>query len=289
MTDSARVMAVQMALTRRGDAEGFFAAVEGHVRAAAGYGADFALFPEHFAWPLVAPHLPPADAARALAAQAGALRDRLAGMARRHGVNVVGGSTLAEDGGSLRNVCFVCLRDGAVHTQAKLHPTPDERDVWGLSGGDALAPIPTDRGPVGVLICYDSEFPEPVRHLVDGGARLLFVPYCTDTRQGHLRVRYCCQARAVENQIYVATAGNVGGLADVENLELQYAASAIMTPCDFPFARDGVAAEATENAEMALVADLDLAALERAREAGSVRNLRDRRRDLYRTVWTGRA
>ncbi|MFK8068858.1 MAG: carbon-nitrogen hydrolase, partial [Gammaproteobacteria bacterium] len=112
-----------------------------------------------------------------------------------------------------------------------------------------------------------------------------FVPYCTDTRQGHLRVKYCCQARAVENQIYVATAGLVGSLENVANIDINYAQSAIYTPCDFPFARDGIAAEATENVEMVTVADVNLSTLRWARAEGSVRNLHDRRLDLYRTRW----
>jgi predicted amidohydrolase len=145
--------------------------------------------------------------------------------------------------------------------------------------------IPTDCGPIGVLICYDSEFPELARRLVDEGARMLFVPFCTDNRQGYLRVRYCSQARAIENQCYVVLSGNVGNLPNVENMDIQYAQSCILTPCDFPFARDGVAAEASENVETVTVADLDLSDLAWAKSQGTVRNLRDRRFDLYKTVW----
>jgi predicted amidohydrolase len=95
------------------------------------------------------------------------------------------------------------------------------------------------------LICYECEFPETARHFVNQGAQILFVPFCTDERQGYLRVRYCAQARAVENQCFVAIAGNVGNLPDVENMDVQYAQSCILTPCDFPFARDGIAADTT--------------------------------------------
>ena len=136
------------------------------------------------------------------------------------------------------------------------------------------------------MICYDSEFPEVARRLADEGARVMFVPFQTDTRQGHLRVRYCCHARAIENQCYVVTSGNCGNLPHVENLDINYAQSAILTPCDFPFARDGIAAEATENVEQVVVADLDLAQLSWARARGSVRNLRDRRFDLYSVRWS---
>ena len=123
------------------------------------------------------------------------------------------------------------------------------------------------------------------RHLADQGALLLFVPFCTDERQGYLRVRYCSQARAVENQMYVATAGVVGNIPDVENMDIHYAASHIMTPCDFPFARDGIAAEAMANNETIIFADLNLNDLQLARKSGAVQNFRDRRFDLYEVKW----
>ena len=113
------------------------------------------------------------------------------------------------------------------------------------------------------------------------------MPFCTDSRQGYLRVRYCCQARAIENQCYVVISGNCGNLPNVENMDVQYAQSAILTPCDLPFARDGIAAEASENVETVTMCDLDLTDLAWARAEGSVRNLRDRRFDLYKTLWKG--
>src|SRR3546814_4885837 len=78
---------------------------------------------------------------------------------------------------------------------------------------------------------------------------LLFVPFCTDERRGYLRVRYCCQARAVENQCYVITSGVVGNLPNVANMDIHYAESAILTPSDFPFARDGVAVDTAPHTE----------------------------------------
>jgi len=98
-------------------------------------------------------------------------------------------------------------------------------------------------------------------------------------------VRYCAQARAVENQCFVVMSGNVGNLLGVENMDVQYAQSCILTPCDFPFARDGIAAEASENIETLTIADVNLADLTWARAEGTVRNLTDRRFDLYRIDW----
>jgi predicted amidohydrolase len=174
-----------------------------------------------------------------------------------------------------------------MHMRDKIHPTPSEVAVWGIEGGDAVDVIETDCGPVGVLVCYDAEFPELARRLVDQGAMMLLVPFCTDDRRGFLRVRYCCHARAIENQVYVAMAGVVGNLPDVENMDVHYAESAILTPCDMPFARDGIAADTPPNVETVVVADLRIGDLDVARRTGSVRNLADRRLDLYGVVWKG--
>lgn len=61
----------------------------------------------------------------------------------------------------------------------------------------------------------------------------------------------------------------------------QYAQCCILTPCDFPFARDGIAADTTSNVETVAIADLRPETLMLARNNGTVKNLRDRRHDLY--------
>ena len=114
---------------------------------------------------------------------------------------------------------------------------------------------------------------------------MLFVPFCTDERRGYLRVRYCCQARAIENQCYVVMSGVVGNLPNVENMDIHYAESCILTPSDFAFSRDGVAADTAANTETIALADLSLSDLLTARQSGAVRNLKDRRFDLYRVAW----
>jgi len=284
-----RVASVQLNARTLKSPEEFYEAVDYFTNIASEYGADFVVFPEHFTLQLLScepRELPPTQAIQRATEHTEVFVERLRQMALSRAINIIGGShaTRMEDG-DIHNVAHVFLRDGSVHRQEKLHPTPDEKSSWNIKGGDSVDVIDTDCGPVGVLICYDAEFPEAARRLADEGARILFVPYNTDTRHGHLRVRYCCQARAVENQCYVVTSGMVGNLDNVSNLDIQYAQSAILTPCDFPFARDGIAAEASENVEMIIVADLNLASVQWARAQGSVRNLRDRRFDLYRTRW----
>src|SRR5690606_25941648 len=234
----------------------------------------FVVFPEMMTLQLLSIEnspLPSVEAIRRLTDYTVALKDMFSRLAVRYNINIIGGShpTLIESG-AMRNICYVCLRDGSVHQQEKIHPTPNERAWWGIRGGNQAATIPTDCGPIGVMICYDAEFPEIARHLVDQGALILFVPFCTDERQSYLRVRYCAQARAIENQCYVVMSGNVGNLPGVNNFDIQYGQSCILTPSDFGFARDGVAADSTPNIETVLFADLRLEGLARARNAGAV-------------------
>ncbi len=139
----------------------------------------------------------------------------------------------------------------------------------------------TDCGKVGVLICYDVEFPELSRLLAMDGMQILFVPFLTDTQNGFARVRTCAMARAVENECYVAIAGSVGNLPKVHNMDIHYAQSAVFTPCDFAFPANGIKAEATPNSEMLLIVDVDIEQLKQLHMSGSVRNLKDRRNDLY--------
>jgi len=81
--------------------------------------------------------------------------------------------------------------------------------------------------------------------------------------------------------------GNVGNLPGVENMDIQYAQSCILTPCDFPFSRDGIAADTTPNVETVAFADLRLETIFTARNNGTVQNLKDRRFDLYTVKWLG--
>jgi len=130
------------------------------------------------------------------------------------------------------------------------------------------------------LICYDIEFPELARRAAEEGAEIVFVPSCTDDRQGFLRVRYCCHARAIENQIYVAMTSTVGNLP-VAGLRLHYGQASIITPSDFHFARDGIAAEGVINEEQIVVADVDLGLLHENRLKGTTIPLLDKRHEFY--------
>lgn len=292
LLDSVRVGSVQYKQRRVASFEEFIDIVRYFVDVIADYKGDFVVFPELFTLQLLSmesQELTPIEGIEALTKYSLQFQDAMRDLALRYNINIIGGSHPTRmPNGRVENICYVFLRDGSIHTQAKIHPTPNEAYWWNIEGGSELDVIQTDCGPIGVLICYDAEFPELARHLIDQGAQILFVPFCTDERQSYLRVRYCCQARAVENQVYIVMSGNCGNLPNVANMDIQYAQSCILTPCDLPFARDGVAADTTPNTEMVALADLRPETLLTARNSGTVQNLRDRRHDLYHVYWKGK-
>lgn len=285
---SVRVASVQFQVRKVNSFEDFIQQVEYFVDIASDYRSDFVVLPELLTLALLSAENKkhtPEEAIRDMTGYTERYVKAMNEMAISYNVNIIGGSHPTQVGEDLMNISYIFLRGGEVHEQIKIHPTPNERFWWSMKGGDELNVIQTDCGPIGVLICYDCEFPELARHLADQGALMLFVPFCTDERQGYLRVKYCAQARAVENQMYVVTSGVVGNIPDVENMDIHYASSHILTPCDFPFARDGIAASAAPNTESIIFADLNLDDLRLARKSGSVQNFKDRRFDLYEVKW----
>lgn len=282
-----RLGTVQWQMRRTRDLDDLMQQIEFFVDALAGYQADFAMFPELFNTPLMSQFNQenPAEAIRGLAGYTDDICEKMQALAVSYNINIIGGSMPVYRENELYNVAFLFRRDGTMDTQYKLHITPDERHYWGTLGGHGLKVFDTDVGKVGVLICYDAEFPELSRILMDQGMQILFVPFWVDTKNGYLRVRRCAQARAVENECYVAITGSVGNLPKVENADIQYSQAAVFTPADFQFPHDGIAAESTPNTEMTLIVDLDK--LKELRNEGSVRNYRDRRLDLYRIDWLG--
>ncbi|TYB79128.1 bifunctional GNAT family N-acetyltransferase/carbon-nitrogen hydrolase family protein [Bizionia myxarmorum] len=260
--------------------------VEYFIDSVSAYRSDFAVFPEFFNAPLMAEfnHMHEPEAIRELAKFTETIVNKLSQLSISYNINIISGSMPEVVGDKLFNVGYLCRRDGSVERYEKIHVTPDEAKVWGMQNGNKLQTFETDSGKIGILICYDSEFPELSRLLADEGMDILFVPFLTDTQNGYSRVRLCAQARAVENECYVAISGSVGNLPNVSNMDIQYAQSAVFTPCDFSFPSNGIKAEATPNTEMILVADVDLSLLRELHSFGAVKNLKDRRKDFYDVI-----
>jgi predicted amidohydrolase len=278
-----RLGLVQWQMRSFKDIEEFYDQVEFFVDSVSDYGADFVMFPEFFNTPLMSPFndMPERTAMEKLADSTKEIVARIQQFAVSYNVNIIAGTMPIFERGKLYNVSYLCHRNGHTDSYRKIHITPNEMKYYGMAGGNDVKVFDTDCGKVGLLICYDVEFPELGRILADQGMQILFVPFMTDTQNGYIRVRHCAQARAIENECYVAIAGSVGNLPRVNNMDIQYSQSAVFTPSDFAFPNNAVKAEATPNTEMVLIADVDLYALRDLHEYGTVKNLKDRRKDLY--------
>lgn len=277
-----RIAAVQYLLRSINDWDGFENQVRFVMKAAGDYRPNFVMLPEIFTSQLLS-YMDTTDlraAVRSLHEYTPRYVALMQELARRWAVYLIGGSHPTLRNGELYNTAYLFTPEGDVYEQDKLHRTRWEREKWDTSAGSELKVFRTRYGVIGILICYDVEFPELARRMCEAEVDILMVPSSTDDRQGFWRVRYCCHARAIENQVYVAMTSTVGNLP-VEGLGLHYGQASIITPSDFPFARDGIAAEGVVNMEQIVIADVDLAALAGNRINGTTIPLYDKRTELY--------
>ncbi|MCA0394522.1 MAG: carbon-nitrogen hydrolase family protein [Proteobacteria bacterium] len=250
------------------------------LQAVAAQGARIAVLPEYLSLELGATFEPPiaSDLARSLAAiqiHREAWLALFSGIARDTGMLVAAGTFLFDVGGGRhRNRCDLFTPDGGHAWQDKLQLTGFEQRAGIIEAGDALKVFEFDGLRFGVAVCYDSEFPLPVRAQYEAGARLLLVPSCTDTEAGATRVRVGCLARALENRCFVAQAVTAGEAAWSPALDVNTGEAALFAPMDVGFPADGVLA-CTRGDEDWAIAGLDPAALEASRDAAQVANDRD--------------
>jgi predicted amidohydrolase len=173
------------------------------------------------------------------------------------------------DDGRYRNRADLFSPSGGHAWQDKLQLTGFEKGTGVIVPGDALKVFDIDGVRVGLAICYDAEFPLPVRAQRDAGARLLLVPSCTDTAAGATRVRVGCMARALENRCFVAQAVTAGLASWSPALDVNTGEATLYAPMDVGFPADGIVAQ-TADTQVWAVADLDIAALETTRAASQV-------------------
>jgi len=274
-----RVASLQYFIRPVNDFASFRAQVEGLVETAADYKCRLLVFPEYFTLQL----LTLGDIRRPIPEQiAGLTRERepylelFERLARKHSMYICAGSipVRSSGGDKVLNESFLFAPSGRHESQAKIHMTRFESEEWFVSSGSGLRVFETDFGKLAITICYDVEFPELARVAARAGADLLLVPTCTDDRQGFLRVRYCAHARTIENQLYAIQACTVGSLPMVPAVSLNYGQASVLTPSDFPFARDGILAEGMPNQETMVIGELNLETLRQARLTGTVLPLR---------------
>ncbi|MBO9830211.1 carbon-nitrogen hydrolase family protein [Xanthomonas sp. A2111] len=207
-----------------------------------------------------------------------------ADLARRHRLHVVAGSFLLDLGqGRYRNRAYWFAPDGGHSWQDKLQLTGFEKATGLIDGGEALKVFEAEGVRAGVAVCYDSEFPLPVRAQYEAGARLLVVPSCTDTEAGATRVRVGCLARALENRIFVAQSVTAGVAEWSPALDVNTGEATLYAPMDAGFPADGIVAQ-TRGEQVWAIAELDFAAFEASRANAQVANDRDWRGQLAPAV-----
>lgn len=196
---------------------------------------------------------------------------------------ILGGTHLVRHGDRFLNTAFLFGPDGVVTEHAKTHLFSGEASVDSIGQGDELHVVDLPFARVGIAICYEIEIPEFATALAERGADILVNPSLTTSAAGSWRVLHCAHARAVENQVFVASAQLFGD--ETAPLPGMYGVSAVIAPCDVPWQAtpDGRLADSGPNTAATVMAAVELDDLRWARERGDAptRADRARRKPLY--------
>ncbi len=279
-----RIAACQYAIELHERWDTYAAHLEGLCTEAALGGAKLLVLPE-YAGLVLAGQLPPDERADLQASIAGIQpllqdwRALCAGIAAKLGIYLQPGSLPVRDAdGRFRNRAWLFGPGGELGFQDKLIMTRFEREQWGIEAGKGLKVFDTALGRLGILICYDNEFPMLARTLAESGADLILAPSCTDTEAGYNRVRIGAQARALENQIAVLQSPTVGLAPWSPALDENIGRAGLYVPPDYGMPSNGVIAESLELCPATsqwLICDLDLEEVRRVRAEGQVFTRRD--------------
>lgn len=192
------------------------------------------------------------------------------------------GTTLVAAGGDrYYNRAYLFSPDGRNSYQDKLQLTSYEKESNVIARGTQQTIFSTPLGSIGIAICYDSEFPEIVRQLVNAGAQLILVPTYTTTFSGYYRVQLSCRARAIENQCYVAMSPMVGQV-EMGGKEQTFGAAGIFGPADIDFPVDGIIAQGKLNQPEIIFGDISFDKINYVRKHGHVNNFTDA--EYFKTI-----
>lgn len=280
-----RLAASQYAIELIETWEAYAAHFSAIVREAKGKGAELLLLPEYSAMALTG-QLPP-DARSDLHRSIEEIQPLIPSwvelceeLARQHQILFQPGSAPVKDpDGKFRNRAWLFGPDGLIGYQDKQIMTRFEREQWNIHAGfEGLKAFDTPIGRLGILICYDNEFPMLGRRLAELGAELVLAPSCTDTLAGAYRVRIGAQARALENQYAVLSSPTAGEAPWSPAVDENRGRAALYVPSDYGMPASGIIAESESDAvtqSTLLIADIDLAAVARLRTEGQVATRRD--------------
>lgn len=277
--------AAQYAIEPIGTWDAYAAHLEALTNEAADAGAEILLLPEYAAMTLTAQL--PEDVRGDLHGSIAGIQPLIPrwlelaeGIARRRKLHFCPGSAPVLDGdGKYRNRAFLFGPDGLVGWQDKQIMTRFEREQWDIAAGvTGVRCFDTAMGKLGILICYDNEFPMLARRLAEAGAELILAPSCTDTEAGYHRVRIGAQARALENQMAVLTSATAGRAPWSPAVDENFGRAALYVPADYGMPPSGVFAESEDvftAGSRWLHGEIDLGLVRALRREGQVALFRD--------------
>lgn len=240
--------------------------------------ADLLVFPEYGAMELasLAGKAVAADlqaATKAISDMIPAVDELHSRLARAHGCHILAASAPVITSEGTVNRARLFTPDWQIGVQDKQIMTRYERDPWHIQPGDPLQVFDTALGKIGVLICYDSEFPLLGRTLIEAGVELLLVPSCTETEAGWTRVKVGAMARALEGQCVAVHSPTIGAAPWMPAVDTNYGAAAIYGPPDKGFPPSGILATGVVNQAGWVHAEVDLDAVRAVRADGHVLNM----------------
>ncbi|MDF2814363.1 MAG: hypothetical protein K0Q81_563 [Paenibacillus sp.] len=280
------ISTVQYAVSPLKNENAFWTHVRRYIERALKQQSKLIVFPEYMTGHLLSLHpaVSNAEACEILHSYTSTYMEKFKAWSEQAGIMIQAGTHINREGapeGYYYNEAFLFFPDGRIESHKKVHLTPEEQRAWPLLAGNRFDVFDTQLGKIGIQVCYDIEFPEGSRLMAEKGAELILCPSYTDAAAGYFRVRNCSQARAIENQLYVALSGIVGSMPDVAQVDAGYSQAAIFAPCDQPFPADGILAQGAVNRSSMATASADLELLRINRTQGGVAPFFDRKPALY--------
>lgn len=289
-----KVATTQFGLTAVSEPAVFWKRVESLIKEARAGGADIIVFPEYFSLSLMMCEMEKKyktfhEALHHSRPHSDGVLSQMLALSMRYDIAINLGTIPWMENRVLLNRSFVVFPDGNKVFQDKIFMTRFENEVWHVNSGEKKVNVFEWKGHrCAILTCYDAEFAVLSQTVGRAQIELMLVPSCTDTEHGYWRVRHCCEARAIENQLFVVMSSIVDGDIRYDEINAHHGQGAVFGPCDTGFPANGVLSQGALQKEGVTVATLDFSLLDSIRNSGSVLNLRDLSSNTDNISWTKR-
>ncbi|MES2218427.1 MAG: nitrilase-related carbon-nitrogen hydrolase [Pseudomonadota bacterium] len=274
-----KIACCQYQIDKFSDWNGYANKIDALVKQASAAGAQLLLLPEYAGMEIGGCHPTDNELFAAMQVYLQAYCDLFKRLANRYQIYIQAGTVIeAISPTQYVNRAYLFSPAGKMAYQDKLQLIEFEKESKILTSGNSQTLFDTALGKIGIAICYDSEFPEIVRRLVDAGAWLILVPSYTISTAAHQRVFLSCRARALENQCYVAASFIVGEVALSEPVEHAVGQAGVFGPVEHGYSDDGIVVEGRVNDVGIITAELAQDELSKIRSQGKVHLFNDAKR-----------